>query len=273
MKTSLLHLLPVGLLALTSPLSAGLLVYEPFDYASETQIPDETAGAQETAGLAVADGGTGLKAPRKLQRDRQPFLIAAEGLTYTDVSGKNLLVKGNSVTLPEGNSPIFLIEDMYPAAFERLRSPENAAMLGNPGEVVWFSFLMHATGVTQPSQSFTFKFSGGQSGFSVGMLNNQKSTDPWIRIISVSTKRVMEDGQTYLIVGKATLGPDGEVEVWVNPEIGIDEPGEPASAVIKGSDFSFRELWFTMATNNELKVAFDEIRIGDTFADVAPAAP
>jgi len=250
----------------TASLQAALLVYEPYDYPAESLVPGNDSTYLDQNDIPVAEGGTGLQQAKLIQQ-RQPLTITDKGLTYTDQAGKQLKVKGQAALLPEGNSGAFAIETGA-AAFEKFLIPDRPGVIGHPGTEIWFSFLMEATGTPDATKNFLIKFSGGQSGFSIGMMNNKE--EPRIRLISVASKEVVEDGRVYLIVGHIVYGEENSMGVWINPDIGNEQPTDEPNIKMPNFAPQFRDFWYTTDTKGGLKVRFDEIRIGESFQEVAP---
>lgn len=85
-----------------------------------------------------------------------------------------------------------------------------------------------------------------------------------------------ESSDVSLLVLKIEFDYDGfcdRLSLAVNPSPGAPEPGR-YDAVIEGKNIgSFGSLRFNAGFTNDIGtvIAFDEIRIGDTFADVVPA--
>lgn len=256
-----------------------LIVYEGFDYPGGIENPGDVTSGGTKDGAAVALGGTGLGAP-KLPSGRQPLVVTEEGLAYTDDAGKSLLVKGLAARAPAGDSAVY---PLYAATSgdpkEGLRNPANEAAFGKAGEVLWFSFLMKVDGDVTTNTKSVLKL--GQSHMALGLCNNERSDGAYIRISGPASKVVAESGQTYLIVGKIEFGeevvPDDrkdKVWIWVNPLLGEEESAEPPAAALEGTNAKLGDFWIeTNAEEGQPVSVFDEIRIGESFSDVAPLNP
>lgn len=272
-RTSLATLFIAFSLGLPPSLSAGLLVYEPYDYSADSALPDPSN--REQMSLPVSEGGVGLAFPEKLQPNRPTPTISAGGLAYVDEAGKGLLTKGRAAMLSEGNSVPFSPSAGALDLFDHLRDPSNPLELNRPGTEVWFSFLMQISGTTSPEQVAFLKFAGkGTSGketsLPIGLMGHNEAL---LTVISVYTKVRMEDGATYLVVGKITHAEPNCLELWVNPEVGVKAPLRPPNARLQDLPLSVRQFWIGKKDAADLKVMFDEIRIGETYADVTPAKP
>jgi len=262
-----------------SPLHAELIVYEGFAYPGGIENPGDVGSGGTKSGEAPSQGGTGLAAP-KLPSGRQPLVITEEGLSYTDPAGKSLLIAGLAARAPQKDSAVYpLYSPSSSDPLERLRDPANPEVFGKPGSTLWFSFLMKVDGdITTATQS-VLKL--GQSHMALGICNNDRSDAPYIRISGPASKVVAEPGQTYLIVGKIEFGEassaddrNDKVQIWVDPQLGEQEPIEPPSTALEGTNARLGDFWIeTAPAEANTASTFDEIRIGETFLDVTPLNP
>ena len=253
-------LLTLCLLGSVSCVWANLFAYEPYDELQE--------------GAPVAAGGTGLL-PGPTTVSRQPVGIAEQGLSFHG-DGKPLAVRGKAGIAPYGASIIY---NLITEGFETLRSPEDSDSFGAPGTAIWFSFLIAIQGEVSPSTEARVVLA--KNRMVCGLTGNEKSGDAYIRLSGPRTNIPIESGKTYLVVGKITYGeknvPDDRtdtVEIWVNPEVGLEEPGRLADAALRDTSASLKDFWFqTNSTSGSFTALFDEVRIGETYVDVTPAAP
>lgn len=260
-------------LVLLSPLTpkAALLVHEPFDHTVGSAFPDFAAGKPATASQPASLGGTGLTPQTRATPDRSPVTIGHAGLAYTDSTGRALRVSGRSAILPEGSSTIFNLYDTGPDdPLARLRNPADPRELGADGETVWLAFLVMAGAEPTAAHSFSLRFSGTKTSFPVGLLARGSSGAHTFGAISTASKAVVEPRKTHLVVLRLVLGETGEAEMWINPDLGGDRPSAKPDLHFKKATVFLRSLWFTKNTNGELPVAIDELRLGETYADVTP---
>lgn len=272
MRSFALPLLAV-LLPVASPsvAQAALLVNESFDYPAGSLLPDFTAGNPAAATQPASLGGTGLSLQYRSLPDRTSVTIGHAGLAYTDSNGRALRTSGRSVIIPEGNSALFNFYDTGPAdPFARFRNPADPRDLGRPGETVWLAFLMTAAAEPTADHTFSLRITGVATSLPVGLLARGSSGAHTVGMGSAASKAVIESRKTYFVVLRVTFGEAGETELWVNPDLGGDRPSAKPDLHFKKISVSFRSLWFNKRTNGELPVAFDELRLGETYADVAP---
>jgi hypothetical protein len=269
-------LLPRALALLLLPVAfpaahAALLVNESFDYPAGSLLPDFAAGNPAAATQPASLGGTGLSIQPRPFPDRTPVTIGHAGLSYTDSTGRALRTSGRSVIIPEGNSTVFNFYDTDPAdPFARFRNPADPRDLGRPGETVWLSFLMMAAAEPTADHTFSLRITGVATSFPIGLLARGSSGAHTVGAGSAASKAVIAPRKTCLVVLRATFGETGETELWVNPDLGGDRPSSKPDLHFKKISVSFRSLWFNKQTNGELPVAFDELRVGESYADVAP---
>lgn len=235
---------------------AGLIAYEGFDYPVGTDLTTVNGGS----GWASAFGsGT----------------VAADSLVP---AGSSLATSGNSA-LAVGWMP------------RTLTSPILAA-----GSTTWLSFVINpAAGYYTPDSPPVFVpyVHGNIDGLNLsagvwggGSFGNEfVLTDFWGN--TWSTGKTAVPGQPALIVlkmfrdGLSQSDGDSTVQMWVNPTPGSD-PG-PADAVLldafptgNPTTWTFGSLPVTGLTSFGLYAdhgGFDELRLGTSYADVAPAVP
>lgn len=162
----------------------------------------------------------------------------------------------------------------------------NNGRFGKDGTTLWLSFLYRAVstsannsaGVTLCDGSFTAAnqvlFLGVPSGAStLGIVAPASIAPPsgaYVLSQSVATNQ-----QTMFVVAKFMFGtPNGDrVFLYVNPPVDF----EPANNVYNGAvannlNFQFDRLIFASGATTTT-CSFDEIRLGETYADVVPLAP
>jgi hypothetical protein len=248
--------------------SAALLVYEGFDYPAGTSLRTQTGGS----GFAGPWANTGSATET----------ATSPGLTYGDlvVAGNKATLNGQQTTSANGNSA-FLTRDL-------------SQSFGADGTTVWLSFISQRTGnksaggTAQPlnyQRVFSLSlFSGSATEqASVGELSNDPA-DVWALnpdattiVPSVHTTTPL-DTQSFLLLridNIAGVGTD-KAYLWVNPDLTLGEPDTGTAAASITDELSFNRIRLTVggSQNSGATLAasglFDEVRIGDTFADVAP---
>jgi hypothetical protein len=239
---------------------AALQVYEGFDYADATNLRTQTGGI----GWNGAWTNTGAATET----------VTATGLTY-----QNLAVTGNKVLLAgqqntgNGNNA-FIFRDI-------------ATTFGTDDTTVWFSAIGQRLGDKQGDPltyarvfSVAF-FNGTTEQFSVGDLSNNPadvwSFHPTTAVADAVPSTVAIDVQSFLLMKIQYLAGTDNVSLWVNPNLAGGEAGLGAPSVsATDTDATFNRIRIQAGgsqTTNALLAAsglWDEIRVGDTFADVAP---
>lgn len=274
MKMTFLHRFPklcLGLMASTlgvEGLRADLLIYEPFDSDPGTV-------------LLGNEGGSGFVTPYEEYDSGFP-----EDLDYVkpgSLSYAGLQTSGNSalsVAINETGSPL-------------IRETENAA--GPAGSTTWVSFLFAlegSSGPVGPLDGFLFAMSaqtlfGSSSSAYLGLY--QSGGDLYFGIGNSSagvadlSSTAFVPGDVYFVVASIEWdgnGTDEVIHLYLNPVPGGAAP-DPSMAIASTSALG---IDLPSSNTNQLdniaiftadigtEWAFDEIRIGQTFADVAPFA-
>lgn len=256
---------------------AELLAYEGFDYPHRgwgtSSEPTPTGG-----GLAHALGGSGWasdwhddSAGGMLNGIAVfPADVGGSGdartaaLGYSDVLGAVLLVGGAQARTsfgPSSSSRRYL--DLTRVDPSLLR-PEG--LLGAEGSTLWLSFL---------AQSYS---GAGDARFAYVSLGDQlrfgkvaHPTGSW-GMQDVATDQTLvsqkSSADPVLFVAKIDFVPGSELlSLWLNPRLGSEPTTEPTlSAIVGDLAFGYLELAGRYSTD------FDELRLGTSFAAVAPLA-
>jgi hypothetical protein len=242
---------PAALLAvlLANPAAADLQAYEPFDYAPDGA---DLLGANGGSGFSGAWRAGGFNAAISNNFDRENDLVSFGGLQTT----------GGTVRTAAVNSIAGVTRDL-------------AAPLGQAGSTVYLSFLvrpegqLHAGafsgffGVVLESPGEPELYVGKPGGGAIGnwVIENRGGTLQHAAPTSISTTA------TALLVVKAEFAPAGndKFTLYVNPTPGAPEP---ASGVTK-NDANFGSVTgLTLYSTGAMRL--DELRVGQTFADVTP---
>jgi hypothetical protein len=224
---------------LISPCGAGLLVHEPFDYPQGV--------------LTGLGGGSGWSGP--WTQDGESCVITPGPLAYVDGENNSLLVSGS-------------IADTTGADTTR----NFRTVAGGPLSDVWISFLFRLPSSNNLYEGVNF-YLGATSLFAVS--NGSGSAGPGIVLNNFVTGAHAVTGagvfgQTHFIVlhlteGGGTGGGD-RVELFVDPPLAGPDAGP--DGVISAGNLDFDRVRLAGQSGATLEV--DELRIGDSFADVAP---
>ena len=255
-------------LLLVSPVSAGLIAYEGFDYA---------AGA----GLSGLNGGTGWKDAWFGAKGKAGAAIADLGQTFP-----KLAVSGLKSVLDGSDIRIFrYLDTSRPEVAGLVEDGPAGKTFGKDGTTIWISFLIACS-------SFPTTVSHGgihlMDGVEVGpdykktqriQLGRQNMVKTWYlgRVDRGGPAKgtwagtVVADATVRLLVYRFDfkVGPE-EGWLWVDPEPGkVPDPAKADIHAEKISDFRFNAV--NLGSGGGAAYIFDELRLGTTFADVAPA--
>jgi len=242
-------LLLLALCRNSSPTAAALLAADEFDYQGASVI------TRANGGLGWADAWTGNS------------FVTAGSLSYP-----HLLNAGHKLTTcacPSGS-------DSFKCSYrtissERLPDLFDEGALGKDNTTVWIAFLARV-----PAGRSTVPGYGGISLYEDDrqelFLGDTGASDVWAFERTGQLQRfsdVRADSKVcFLVYRIAFLRGDEKVDMWINPEPGHSDPPE-ADIVTSASvrDFRFNRVRFCSAP---VSLDFDALRIGTTYADVAP---
>lgn len=226
--------------ALTLPCHAAGIAHEPFDYAAASSLTTQGGGSGWSAAW-YQDGGT--------------VFTGSVGLGYTDSLGNVLNSSG-------------LCANTTGSETTRSFRVASASNLNN----VWISFLYQLPASNSKFEGVSF-YRGTQQSFTVSNPSNTGTaaivlTSNLSGGASVNTGRGTF-GQTHLVVLKLTKGGGSggtdRVEAFIDPNL----TGSPSSPVlVDGANFDFDRV--RIAAQDGTTLFVDELRIGDSFADVTP---
>jgi lysophospholipase L1-like esterase len=239
-------------LALCSAASAGLTAYDGFDYGATT---GDLTGKNGGSGWSGAYSDTGNSA-----------IYTTPGLTYT-----GLPTTGGASKTADGGG----------ATTINFRNFENA--YGDGETETWISFLAQRNGAASTatfaglsfynsngiaSADAEVTFANGGTGGAWRILDNGPP------LVNGSTAVVPASNTTYLLVARILWGAGASgkdaVSLFVNPTLGSLPDVADASLDVAITNFDKVRI----AGANAINYTFDEIRIGDSYADVTvPLVP
>ena len=217
-------------------LSAAELVYEPFDYGADNLLAGESGGA------GWFDGWT---------QDGESCVVRSSGLNYTDLSGNALDTAGASL-------------DTSGTATTR-----NFREMSDRYEDAWISCLFNLSATNSKFEGINF-YRGATTVFAIS--NSSADPSPTITLNNFVNNSTAGTGKgqfgvTHFVVLKLSRNSGSDqIEVFVDPLLG-EVPSTP-DAVINASDFSFDRV--RIAAQDGATLFVDELRVGETFADVSP---
>jgi len=219
---------------------AAQLVYEPFNYAAGTILTSQTGGSGWTASWT---------------QDGQPCVTGADGLSYVDGSGKILNVSGQRA------------DTTGTATTRNFRT-----VAGGPLTGVWISFLYHLPVSNSKFEGISF-YRGSTSLFSV----NSPTSDSTARISLVNNPtgggvntQKGTFGTTHFIalhlIEAGGAGGADRLEAFIDHLLAVGPT--TADATLDYSNFDFDTI--RVAGQDGATLMFDEFRVGNSYADVAP---
>ena len=219
---------------------AAEMVYEPFDYAAGSNLTAQTGGSGWSVGWT---------------QDGQPCVTGADGLSYVDGSGRILNVSGKRA------------DTTGTATTRNFRT-----VSGGPFTGVWISFVYQLPASNTKFEGISF-YRGATALFSL----NNPSGDATARITltnnlaggSVNTQKGTFAATHFValhLIESGGAGGADRVEAFVDPLLAT----VPATAdgTIDGINFDFDTI--RVAGQDGATMLFDEFRVGNSFADVAP---
>jgi hypothetical protein len=249
-------------------LSAGLLAYEGFDYTAGTSLVGLNGGLGFTNAWQV--NGTPNTAPNL------GASVRAIGLEYQDSGGNRLVTSGGSGFLT--------------GQFGTAQPTRDFLGRGADGTTVWISFIGARSGpttnnATTPQNPYprgsSLAFFTGSERFSVGNASGATNGNWFLTPTGTAANGVPTttpiNQQSLLVLRVDYAAGNDNAYLFVNPTLGVEPLISGASATLLGvTDLSFFRLRPFTGANDAAnsrpyaEFAMDEIRIGDTYADVTP---
>lgn len=226
-------------------------------------------------------------------------LISYEGATYEPTNSLNGLNggigwtnawTGNNHVLPGGlNYPGLLTASnrfLTEARQSSFRTPATNGFghllrtdgrWGRDGTELWISFLIRRENTSIADYAGLSLFNDNAERIFVGTPNQQER---WGLVPQVSGAAISLSGrsvaksETALLVTRLSYGPTNRAELFVNPQPGVTPTMPDARASNQSnlaSTFAFNR--FRIEGGSAGAASIDEIRFGETYADVTPVVP
>lgn len=235
------HCLAAAVLTLSC--HATPIAHEPFDYASGSSLTNQ-GGGSGWSGIWFQDG--------------EAANAGTAGLGFTDAQGNILNASG-------------LCADTTGIATTRSLRVAGSSNLNN----VWVSFLYHLPASNNKFEGVSF-YRGSQQVFTVSNPSTTGTAAVFLTNNLAGGSNVNtgsgEFGITHLVVLKLTKGGGANgtdrVEAFIDPGL-VGSPSSPT--MVDGANFDFDRVRIAGQDGSPLLV--DELRIGDSFADVTPHVP
>jgi hypothetical protein len=245
--------------------NSALIAYDGFEY-PVGDIPGQAGGSGWIAAWQANASPAGSS------------LVQSGSLSYTDAKGNSLVTSGGKgfVTGLTGTAQPYR---------------EIPTLLGTTGTKAWFSYIGMRTGPTTnnavepdniyPRGANVSMFSSGTEHLGVGNPTGAP-TNTWTLLpagvlANVQPTTARFDKVSFVVVRIDFQDGNDDAYLWVNPPLDVEPNITTASAQSVGSfDFSFNRIrpfaGNVQAANSrpQAELLFDEIRVGRTFAAVAP---
>ena len=266
---------------------ATALVDSPFNYTVGSPLDGQSNSSDIGFGSGTYGGGIWLGYPGT---PTSPSNINTVGqrLTYTDGNGNTLAVSGNSASINVTSSRSGSTnEASYRDLAGELGNNGSSSASGyavTPSQTLWISFIAQVpsseatSGYNFGGVEFVDQANGNKQGLFIGqtgttpvwgMSNNNgsvsaKVTDQPFTDKAFLVAEVILGGAPY----NGVAGGSAVINLWQNPLLGPTAPTTPDAAISNGVNFQFNQI----AMNAGATISFGEIRVGTTWADVAPIA-
>lgn len=250
-KRLLLTLSSAALLAMPVAAQAGLLASDAFDYPAETSLDG-------------ANGGTGWGGA---------WSFTSNGTTAASVNSQNMDVPVN-VALPTGNQVNLLT---YTSGSVRVERDLATSINTNVSDTLYMSMVFRREDSSNGGGSENSEFLRLDNASNVRVATIGQASDEVLRLhlggTYVNFGTTVEIGTDYLLVGKLTMNPAGtddvlEAQLFKSTDTVFEPAVWQGQVAVDFSDVATKFVVSQARLADQLRM--DEIRIGETFADVTP---
>jgi autotransporter-associated beta strand protein len=257
-KAPLAALLACAALLTPPAARAALMSYEGFNYAS---------GSGNLSGLS---GGFGWNGSWQTVNNGASSVQAGSLTAGANApSGYDARSTGNSVISPNNTRSGRRLDTSAGGSFGVKGYIDGNGNIGASGKTIYISFMQQPNGTTSYYEFEFHRGDLGDPGRIAGIGNDSGgNTDVYLRVPSAGQTSI-GPGSTavsFYVVRIDFLGGNDTVKVYQNPT-SATEPGSATLTVAGAGDLSFSGLSFG-CFNNSRTVAHDEIRVGESWADV-----
>jgi hypothetical protein len=239
---------------LSGSAQAALIAYEGFDYTASTSLASAAGGTGFTAG----SWGTGPSFP-----NGGSWTVGTVGLTYGALQTSGLTATGLGGATAIGRNL--------------------AASSGGPASSVWISFLVSNMGNNLTGISL---FDGNTEGTFSGRIGSLQTTFYGGAGNPVATQQTFGTGTNDLnthmyVINFDATGANPVINAWIDPDfsslgVGSSPTGGLSTSITSAQgaqiyDFNAVRLGLFSGVGSQTG-NFDEIRVGQTWADVSPVA-
>lgn len=248
--------------AITVQCHAGLLAYEPFDYTDSLPLAGLNGGSGWGGGWLNVNGTGGFTYPGNL---------SAGGNAPANYDSRSI---GNSVYVSDGNRYGRFLNTSPSGTFGSAGFLDANGNIGADGKTVYLSFMLQ---VNSNGSFYEFEFKRGSmsDGGRIGGIGNDNGTqDIYLRAGGVKNYDLgpaNTTGVDFFVVRIDYKPGNDDVFVYRNPT-SATEPAAPTLVVSNSADMSLSG--FSLASfGHGAPIQQDEIRLGETWADVIGGPP
>lgn len=272
------YVLPVltlaALLAAAPQARSAVIIHESFSYTPASTNPDPDGGLNGGMGLPATNVGGNPSGTGTGLRGQWASVTVVDGLNYTQGGNALQTVGGAGLVTNATWGTDLNWYRLTTDPFVGYRNNSTTGNWGTDGTMLYFSTLMKLTDSWVPGNVARFKIGAAEtSGNTYFGVNLGGAANKWG--ISRGSTGTFGDsgvaasaGQTVLLVAKFVFGNGNvdTIDLWVNPVLGQD-PGAPMAS-ISGGDFTMTN--FNTRPGTASAMILDEIRLGESYADVTP---
>ncbi len=278
----------VGAAVLAGSANAALVVYEGFNYSAGTFTAQSANTDATVTGPAASGTSLGLTGNWTWSRSTDTNTnVVSTNVVSSGISFRNLSVEGNKLQWNPNNtsgaSGNFLYSSLTGGATTAL-----GVTNGGGSKTIWVSMLLRSTGSGDSEVALVNNAAGATGGSVFGV--KYKASNTTVALVANNGERAVSGAMnlnntdaflvaklTYQMTDATTTSFDSG-SMWVLTGAGsmpVDESGlganvaSFASASTSGSNRTPTYLRITNASSSGQNI-FDEIRVGTSFADVAP---
>lgn len=245
-----------ALLAVPSGLQAAQMAYEGFNY---------TPGTSNLSGFG---GGTGWNGVWQTVNGGTADVVAGSLVAPTAPSGYDLRSFGNSVNLANARRVGRLLDTTATGPFGSRGYRDGNGRIGADGKTVYVSFMQQPNGTTSYYEFEFHRGSLGDAGRIAGIGNDQGGDNVNLRAPNNAHSLVGPGnaGVNFYVVRIDFKPGNDDVYVYQNPT-SLTEPSSATLVKTAVADMSFDGVSFGAFVGSRT-VAHDEVRIGESWADV-----
>ncbi len=245
---------------LSTGASAAQLLYEGFNYPTgTTNIAGQNGGTGWNGGWQAITGGADVAAGSLVAGASAP-------------AGYDSISLGNRCFLPNARRVGRNLNTAAGGPFATAGYVDGSGRVGATGKILYISFMQQANAATSFYEFEFHRGDLGDPGRIGGVGNDLGGSTVNLRTAGVQTAfGTANTNVNFYVVRIDFQAVNDDVRVYMNPT-SATEPATPTLTKLAASDMSFTGISFGAFLSNRT-VAHDEIRMGETWADVTSPPP